>query len=289
MEKQELEKLQADLEKSISKDEKPTADGDSKESLEKGLATHLMAAAKDFIAKASGAVTSDLPAEKDKRGELTTSGKDPAESPVKSGQGYKDSSKYEARKGDDEDEDDEDDKDEMPSFFKKKAKKKMKKSEDESEEEEEDSEVDATEFLEQMGGAVDHLGKSVRELEEGMAVFGELLSEIADPRRDNLNATMAKALAHLVTEVKDIKKSLAAHESVMKSISTMPGAPRVAAMHVAATETETAPSAPAARGMKLEKSMKDRLWRLTAERKISVDEYKHACATGDVSILDRVK
>lgn len=272
-----LDTAAAELENSIKEDEQ-SAKVEPKD-LGKAIVEGVQTAVKDFLAKGKGAQTSDLSAEKDKRGELTGSGKDPAESPKKSGQGYSDSSGYEARKGDDSDDDD-DDSDDVPAFFKKKKKgKKVKKSddvEDDSDEDSDDEAYDATEFVEEMGDAVNHMNKSINRLEEGLAVFGELLAEVADARRDKLMVNMAKALTHIVEEQKEIKKSLVAHSTMMKSIAQLPGMPRVAGLFNQAQGTEEVTTSSEGAGTKLSKATHDRLWQMAVQRKITSEEMKKA-------------
>lgn len=234
------------------------------------------------FAKAKGGPGSDLSAEKDKRGTLTEAGKDPAETPAKSGEGYKDSSKYETRKGEDmEDEGDEEESDEVPSFFKKKKKKKaMKKSEEASESEDEEL-SDAEEFMEGLENGIDHLAKSCGKIEEGVAVFGELVAELADPRRDKLLIGLAKAMNLLVTETREIKKSLEANQSIIKSIATMPGMPKVVGAQLQKAEQE--------QGLKksLSGQDRDRLFKAASKGVISKEEYNQALQTGDMSCLEK--
>lgn len=285
-----FESASQELEKSIQEDEKaqPTDLGQQ-------LIKSVTNAVQDFLAKGKGGQPSELSAEKDKRGSLTESGKDPAESPKKSGKGYDDSTKYEARKG--EDMDDEDDEDDKPSFFKKKKKKKVKKmyksydeqDEDTSDEDESaDEALDATEFVEELGDAVEHINKSVGRLEDGMAVFGELLAEMADPRRDKVLVSLAKAVSHLVQEQKEIKKSLVAHQTLVKAIAQMPGVPRVAGLQLVAQEAEAA-SVGGAEPKQISQADKDRLFRAAVQKQISTEEMNKAIRTGDLSVLEKVK
>jgi len=291
MEDDVFETAAAELEASLAKDEKSSGEATD---LGKAIVSSITSAVKDVLAKGKGAQKTDLSAEADKRGTLVDSGKDPAESPKKSGQGYKDSSIYEARKGHDDDEDGDDDDGDMPSFFKKKkkkgmGKKKIMKSEDEDEDESDDDEVDATQFVEELGEAVDHLGKSIHRLEQGMAIFGELLSEMADPRKDKLMVNMAKAISHLVTENKDLKKSLVNNGTMMKAISQMPGVPRVAGLQAAFSATEESETPESNGRTSLSKSQRDRLFQLAVAKKISIDDMKKAVSTGDASVLDSFK
>ena len=281
-----LESASRELEASIADDNQQVAHQD----LGKSIVQAISDGVKSVLAKAGGPTT-DLPADKDKRGSLLEAGSDPAKSPKKSGKGYDDSSKYEARKGHDmgeEDEDgDEDDKD-MPAFFKKKGKKKMIKkmkksySDEELESEEgEESDVDATEFMNDLGEAVEHLHKSVSSIEEGVAVFGELLAEMADTRRDKLLVNMAKGINLLITENKELKKSMNKHETMMKSISNLPGMPKVVGTHFAAQEAATTEGESA----QVSTADRDRLFQLAVAKKITTGEMQKAIRTGDMSVL----
>ena len=271
-----------DLEKSIKEDVE-------NQELGKSLKDALLKTTTEFLAKGKGAITSDLSAEKDKRGELTGSSKDPAESPKKSGEGYKDSSIYEARKAAENDDDDNDDNDEddMPSFFKKKhkkSKKVVKKSIDEDEleleDDEDDSDMDATGFIEDLGEAVDGINKSISHLTEGVAVFGELVAEMADPRRDNMLVNMAKAITHLVDENKQIKKSLEAHNSLMKSMVNLPGMPKIAGnQELAKSVGAEAPVQSAV----LSKSVRDKLFAARMTGKLSAEDHQAALQSGDAT------
>ena len=277
-----FETLAADLEKSIQTTEKSDEPKD--------LAAVLTKAARDFLAKGSG---SDLQAEADKRGTLLVAGKDPAESPKKSGDGYKDSSKYEARKGEKEECDDEDDDDKMPAFFKKKkkGKKAVKKASAEEVEETEDDDdqdaVDATEFMEGVEKSITFLMEQNKELSKGLACFGELLADLADPRKDKVLVSMAKAISFLVEGHKTLSKSVEGHSTLMKAISTMPGVPRVAGLQTVVTDADADAAAP--QGKTLSKSQKDRLFQLAVQKKISHEEMKKAVQTGDATILEQFK
>ena len=275
MENSVFEAAASQLEKSIKPDVQPSKEAES-------LKDVLLKAATDFLNKGKGGQGTDLEADKDKRGSLIEAGKDPAEHPVKSGQGYKDSSKYEARKGDDEDDMDDEDEDEKESMFKKK-KKKMKKKMDKSgdEDESEDEVVDATEFVEDLGDAVDHINKSVERLEAGMVAFGDLLVDMADPRREKLLVTMAKAISHVIEKQDKIEKSLSQFADLKKAMKE-PSAPKVAGQTIVVEGTEN-------KGSILKSEDKNRLFQLASKSKISMEEYKNAVKTGDISILDRFK
>lgn len=280
MKEETFDELASQLEEQISKSEKTEEAPVQEEKSEQGLLKALMTTAKDYLGKAQ---TSDLKAEKDRRGSLTESSDDPAKTPKKSGAGYEDSSKYEARKGHGKD-DDEDEDDDVPAFMKKKAKKKaMKKSIETEDEESEDSEevIDVTETVEE-------LQKSVARLEEGVAVFGDLLAEVADPRRDKAMATVMKSLSHIIEKQNKLEKSLGEVQPLMKALAQMPGAPKMVGVQAnlkksvettEGAETQTV----------LSKEDKDRLMKAAIEGKISTNEMKKAIATNDASLLEKIK
>jgi len=231
-----------------------------------------------------GAPTSDLSAEKDKRGTLTDSGKDPAETPKKSGGQYPDSKQYTSMKADDDYNDDDDDDDTPPKFFKKKKKnmKKMcKKSELLEDEEDDMEEYDASEFIDGMGDAVEEIGKSCQRLEEGVAVFGELLAENADPNRDKLLVSLAKSMQFVIDKVTKIEKAYVQHSDLMKSIAQMPGMPKVAGMALAKSEDSQTEN------KRISAEDRNRLFKAAVSGQISQAEMKHAKETGDLSCLKK--
>lgn len=183
-----LAKASQELEESIQQDQETETAAETHQTIGEAIVKAVKDAAAPFLSKAQ---TSTLSAEKDRRGSLTESKSDPAATPKKSGKGYEDSSVYEARKGEDMDEDDDSDDDKKSSKKSKKKNpffskmKKMKKGydeeteEDDSDDESEDM-FDATEVVAELGENVESISKSVQTLEEGMAVFGELLGEMAD-------------------------------------------------------------------------------------------------------------
>ena len=154
-----FEAVSKDLEKAMAEREQETTQEDLGDRIVKAIRNEIDLAK----GKKKDEPNSDLSAE-DKAGKgVTEHGKDPAQNPVKAGQGYKDSSKY-VPKGKDEMEDEDEDEDEAPSFFKKKMKKgcgKMKKSQ-----EQEETEVDATEYMETMGEAVDAMHARMNHIEK---------------------------------------------------------------------------------------------------------------------------
>jgi len=245
--------------------------------------------------KANGAPRSDntLDAKGRSGSQVIATEDDPAKSPKKSGQGYQDSSKI-VNKGDDDadDDDDDDDDDGMPAFFsrgKSKGKKKMKKSEQVVDDDDADEGgVDATEFLEGMGDAVEYLGKSVRELRSGVATFGELLAELADPRRDRLLISLQKGLTAVIEKQNRLEKSLGEHTSLMKSISQLPGMPKVAGMApaiAAVSQDQVQVSAqPDALGRIVTGDQRNALMKAKAEGKITHEEWKRGRA-GDATVL----
>ncbi len=265
--------------------------------------------ASDRIVKALGQVmdlvkgqTSDLSAEKDRRGALTGAADDPAKSPKKSGGDYPDSSKYEARKGHgkDDDDDDDDDKDGKLNFFKKKKSKKVKKAEEEEEEEEElnsDPEadvVDATHFMKSVRAEIKDLRKTVQEISEGVAVFGELLTGVADPKKDKLLLTMSQAIGHVIKRQDAFEKSL---EPIAKALK-VPGNPRAAGKQDDLLH-KAKPAAEAGNGETttdeggeanpLTQTEKDRLFKACNLRQISSQEMQKAINTNDRSIFERIK
>jgi hypothetical protein len=218
---------------------------------------------------------------------------DPAEKPVKSGGNYPDTKKYIKKASkcaepdgdeddDDEDDDDEDDDDEddkKPAFF---GKKNVKKAVSETEE------VDATEFMTNLGNAVDYLGgqvqtltKSMKMLMKGQAIFGNIVADLADPRKDKLQETMAKALVFLVKENKDLKKSVINNNDLMKSVSKMPGVPFMAGM-VNPNTGETLQ-----KGAELSKADADALQSAVLSNKITKSQWLQARHTGDLSCLKK--
>jgi len=297
MEDDVFESAAADLEKSIQVETAAAASGevdanDAAAVLIKGIKNAMV-----DLAKGKGGPTTDLKADADKRGTLTDSGKDPAESPKKSGEGYKDSRGYEARKGSKhsssgkKSSSGKHSSSGMPSFFKKKKKKHSSSGKVAKGSEHEEEAIDGTEFIEELGDAVDHINKSVMKLEEGLACFGELLATLADPRKDKVNIAMSKAIVHLVSENKEIKKSLASQNALMKAISQMPGVPRVAGLQtVVDTAADTAAAAAEkGDGKQLTKAQRDRIFQLAVHKKITTEEMNKAIKTGDASILDGFK
>jgi hypothetical protein len=301
-----LEKATQELEESMVEEEAQAETAKGEQDLGKAIIKAVRNAAAPFLSKAQ---TSDLSAEKDRRGSLTESNKDPATTPKSSSSGYPDSTRYEARKGedldDDGDEDGDEDEDDKKSKRHKKGKKanpfmskmkKMKKGH-EDEEDSDDTDVegddemfDATEVVAELGENVAEINKSVDRLEEGMAVFGELLGEMADPRRDKLLVNLAKAVTHIISEQKEMKKSLSGVNDLMKAVSTMPGVPKIAGLQMIANKTDLAKGEGDVedRG-ELSQENKDRLFAAAVARKISTKEMSKAMQTHDLSILERVK
>lgn len=275
MNKKLLEEAKSALEKSIREDEVLDQGAE-------GLAKAVLNAAKDFLTKGKG---TDLLAEEDKRGDLTTASADPAKTPKKSGQGYSDSSKYESRKGEDMDEEDEDedeDEDKMPAFFKKKGKKKAMKKSFEVEEDE-DGEVDATELVEGIAEQLNYVTKSLHMIQEGLGIFGDVLCDQADPSKDRLLVELAKAVSHIVTEQKEMKKSLAEQVTLFKAIAHAPNSPRIAGFNN--LMEGFAPE----KSSQISKADHDALFQLAIKKSISTEEMKKAVRTGDVSILDKFR
>jgi len=274
-----FEQLSAELEQTINEPE----------SEDEGLQKAVVSAARDYLnkGKKKGRNPSDLSAD-DVSGDpedIIDPEDDPAEDPVHSGGKYPNVKKYvkKAAKCDDDDEDD-DDEDDKPSFFKKKMKKSVQVEEDEN------TEVDATEFMESMGEAVGDLGarlsrmeKSLSHMMKGQAIFGELVADLADPRRDALNETVAKAMTYLVRQNKELAKAIGTHADVMKSIQQMPGVPRVAGM-VATQENKTDELVKSEKP-EMTKADTDRLFKAVNGGQISMDQYRQAKATGDLSCL----
>ena len=292
-----IAKATEDLENSIVEDEQ-------QEKQEKDLGASIVKAIKDTAAEYFGkAQTTDLKAENDRRGSLTESSQDPAKTAKKTGKEYHDSSKYETRKGDDCDDDmDGDDLEDKKKSKKKMSKMaymnkmkkmgKMKKSrhgyDDENEGEEfEESALDATEFVEAMGESVEEIEKSMDRMEEGMAVFGELLGEMSDPKRDKLIVNIAKGIGFLVDQMKDLNKSVSAQNDLVKSISQLPGAPRIAGLPAQTVNNDEIKKGE--EGDTLTKGEKDRIFQLATSRRISMDEYRNAIRNNDASILEKVK
>jgi len=283
MKEENFDELASELEQKLGqqKEETPASAPAEEPKNDAGLMKALMVAAKDYFGKAQ---SSDLKAEKDKRGSLIDSSDDPAKSPKKSGAGYPDSSKYEARKGH-EDEDEDEEEEEMPKHFKKKShKKKMKKSYDEVDENEEGEEgedevIDATEVLED-------LQKSVQLIEEGMATFGELLTAMADPRREKNEALILKALTSIIDRQDKIEKSLAEVQPLVKAMSSLPGVPK-AVQSMTLNKSETTEGTGEQSGLSPED--KNRLFNAAVKGKISKSEMKKAIDTNDASILQKIK
>lgn len=282
----EFEQIAADLQKSIEVDETAGPLTDEHKELLKDPAnvTKALALGIAALAKAKGAQTTDLSQDKAPKSKTVTEVEpDPAEHPVKSGRGYKDTKPY-IGKGDEEDDDD------KPNFFGKK--KKVKKSA-----EEDDDEVDVTEFTGEMAKAINYLidevaelRKSQAELLEGSGIFGQVLHEVAanDPRRDNLSVNVAKALSFVVNEVKEIKKGLSTQADLFKSVAEMPGVPRAAGIALIKSEHDGAAGAGVDAGQAVSKGDRSRLYKAAVEKKITMDEYKDALAKGDTSILARI-
>jgi hypothetical protein len=302
----EFEQIAADLEKSIKVDEAASdvLKSEDAQAILKDPAKvrEALLAGVRVLAKAKGAPKTDLSQEEAvKDEEVTDDEEDPAETPKKSGQGYKDTRPYVGKFGkgdDDHDDDDDGDEDEKPSFFGKKAKKGHKKPMKKSDDEEGDLE-DVTEFMGEMAKAVNwlvgevaELRKGQSELTEGTGIFGEVLHQVAenDPRRDTMLINMAKALSFVVGEVKDLRKSVGEQRDLVKAVAEMPGAPRVAGLALLKAEADGAGAAGVADGGdKLSKGDRGRLFQAAVKKSITTDEYKHALKTGDVSVLAKVK
>lgn len=296
-----LVKAARDMDAAIAADQTPVTQSASvdtsltPESIRKAIVDGV----KSVLAKANGAPRSDMTLDAKGRSgtEVIKEEDDPAKTPKKSGQGYPDSSKYvakgdESADDDDDDDDSDDDDSDMPAFFQKKGKGKkkppfVKKSFDEVDDEDA---VDATEFIQAVGSTIHKLEKSVSELRKGITTFGELLAEVADPRRDRLAVSNSNGLAYLINEVKEIKKSLATQDGMMKSIAQLPGAPRVAGaafvpqQQPESSQAEIQTSEPDALGRVLSPDQRNALWKARQENRITESEWKRA-KRGDTSII----
>lgn len=221
--------------------------------------------------------TTDLKAELGEKKIDSDAGKDPAETPVKSGQGYKDSKKYVAR-GEDMDEDDEDgdsdkdeddeDSDEKPKYFQKK--KCMNKAS--SLEDNEEQVADVSDFIGGLSSAVEDMG-------EGIAKSINLLvkSMKNDEKRDELVNTLAKAVAYLVPKVDALEKAFKDTANLQKSILSMPGMPRVAGTNITVQENHSEAH--------LSPSDKALLQKAVMEKKITLEQFINCKKSGDASIL----
>lgn len=292
-----FEAAAADLEKAIQAEEEETPP-DGPEAIAKAVKDKLNEAVEiattGKLAKAGPA--SDMSADKDRRGTLTSTKDDPAKTPKKSGQGYKDSSVHTAEKGDDEHCDDDD----TPAYFKKKgkkAKKAAKKADDEHNDDDDESSedgLDADEFVEGMEKAIGDLRKGNRNLEEGLATFGELLSDMADPRKDKLLVTMAKGISHIVDRLGKLEKSVAEQGDLAKSIAKMPGMPRIAGLALAKSESAETAQATGTEGRggmaeTITDGDRERLFKAVVEKRISKAEHGNALRTGDLKCLEKAR
>jgi hypothetical protein len=298
-----LVKAARDMDAAIAADQTPVTPSASADNAltPESIRKAIVDGVKSVLAKANGAPRSDMTLDAKGRsgGEVISTEDDPAKTPKKAGQGYKDSSAYTAKgdesaDDDDDSDDDDDDDSEMPDFFKRGAKSKgkkkppfVKKSFDDDEDEEA---VDATEFIQAVGSTIHKLEKSVSELRKGITTFGELLAEVADPRRDRLAVSNSNGLAYLINEVKEIKKSLATQDGMMKSIAQLPGAPRVAGasfvpqQQAESSQAEVHTSEPDALGRVLSPDQRNALWKARQENRITESEWKRA-KRGDASII----
>lgn len=289
----EFEQIAADLEKSIKTDETTELSAAEVQEFLKDPANvrKALALGAKELAKAKGAITTDLSQEKAPKSKTVTETEDdPAETPVKSGKGYKDTRPY-VGKGDDGDGDD--DKDGKPSFFGKK-KKAVKKGDEQADA---DDDVDVTELVQELVAhngemakainwlvdQVDGLRKSQETLVEGSGIFGQVLSEVAenDPRRDTLLINMGKAINKAMGELADIKKSVASQHDLVKAVTELPGAPRAAGLALIKAEAEG--GAAAAGGNKLSKSETQQLYGLATSKKITTGEYREALQAPEVA------
>jgi hypothetical protein len=236
--------------------------------------------------KKKGRNQSDLTADQVKGDEdLLDEEDDPAENPVKSGGNYPDTKKYVKKASncdDDNDSDDDEDEDDKPAFFGKKNVKKAMLV---------DEEVDATEFMKNLGEAVDFLGgrmeriaKSMNMLMKGQAIFGNIVADLADPRKDKLQETMAKALMFLVNENKEIKKSMVVSCDLMKSVQKMPGVPFMAGM-INPNSGDTVAKSEST----LTKADADLLQKAVLKGEITKAQWLQARHTGDLSCVTGVK
>jgi len=288
-----FEAAAADLEKAIRAEEEETP-VDGPEAIAKAVKSKLDEAVEiartGKLSKAGPG--SDESADKDRRGSLTSTKDDPAKTPKKSGQGYKDSSGYTSEKGsmshDDEDEDD------TPAYFKKKSKKKAKKSEEDyNDDEDGEDSLDADAFVEGMEKAIGDLRKGNRNLEDGLATFGELLSDMADPRKDKLLISIAKGISHIVDRLGKLEKSFGDQADMVKAVSRMPGVPRVAGLALAKAEAAESAVATGTEGRGVADALTDgdreRLFKAVIEKKISRSEHSAALRTGDLRCLEKAR
>lgn len=297
-----LAKAARDMDAAIAADQVPVETKNEEPALTpESIRKAIVDGVKSALAKANGSPRSDMTLDAKGRSgsEVISNEDDPAKTPKKSGQGYKDSSAYTAKgdecADDDDDSDDDDDgDDDMPDFFKRGAKSKgkkppfVKKSFDDAEDEDA---IDATEFIQAVGSTVHKLEKSIAELRKGVATFGELLAEVADPRRDRLAVSNSNGLAYVINEIKEIKKSLQTQNSLVKSIASLPGMPRVAGGSFpviadvgAAPQAEPQVTEPDSLGRVLTADQRNALWKARQDDRITESEWKRA-KRGDTSII----
>lgn len=293
-----LAKAASELEASIRKDEKQA---ESAEDFGTALAKSIKGVVNEFFGKSAEA----KPIEKVKDAKLTDA-EDETDMSARAADSGVDSAAYDkdrkpsykksTKKGEECDEEEDDDDDDKPSFFekmksKKKEKaykghgKKMKKSEEAVEED--DEVIDATEALDNMQQGMVELHKSISDLEEGMAVFGELVTELTNPSRDKLLGQIAKGMAFLIEEHKELKKSVADVNTLAKSLQTA-GMPRIAGHTLPAPKDDLSKSENPTGKTTLSKGEQDRLFAAAAKGQITREEFNHALRSNDTSILKAV-
>lgn len=283
-----FEKAAAELENAIKTEETHVADPQPQD-IGKAIVKGITDAVSSLVK--AGKKGEGLSADNDKRGTLTETEEDPAKKPSSSTKGYPDSKGYSSRKADDEHDDDEDedehdddgddDSDEgghEVNPFKKKGCKKCDKSHDD------DAVVEVTPFLKGIEKSIKKLSDRSVYLEKGMAIFGELLSEMSDPSRDKLAVAMAKGITFLTDKITKLEKSVEQQNSLVKSIAQMPGMPKVAGIAQSLQKSEESTVAP-----KISDIERDRLFKAASHRKISTAEFNQALKTGDLACLKDVK
>jgi len=244
-------------------------------------ATEIAKAIAGVLNKGKKEVRSDLSAEKvkDDKSHIEAE-EDPAEDAAPSGKGYKDSSKYVNGSKKKASRDEDEDESPAPMFKKKKMKKSYEVGpEDEEEEGEAEGEVDATQFLNTLGEAVDEIRSELSEVKKALAVNLELAVEGLDNKKDELLLNMAKGMKFLIEEHKSLKKSLTEQTSLVKAVANMPGVPRAVSLFQAGGEDALKKS------VSVSEAQKDTLWKARITNQITENQYKEAIKTGDLSCL----
>ena len=189
---------------------------------------------------------------------------DPAEDAKPSGRGYPDTRPYvkhnekkythRMKKGN-----------EVPEYFDEDDDEYIEKGE---------SDIDATDFLMELNDKVDSLQK-------GLAIIGELVAEVADPKMATMQLRMAKALAVVTTKIGTIEKALTESATLQKAAEQTPGTPKIAGINFAQAGGDTMAKSD------LSEDDRNKLFKARMGKEISANEYRDALQSRDTTILSK--